>query len=97
MKRRKYTKAFKIEAVRLLESRAKPAADLARELGVRRNQLYKWQHQLRGHGESTAGSSGQRSEAKLDEVETLKRRVAELEEELTILKKADAYFTDHDQ
>ena len=37
---------FKLEAVRLLEESTKPASDLARELGVRRNQLYKWKEQM---------------------------------------------------
>lgn len=39
-KRPSYTKEFKLEAVRLLERGDKPAADLARELGVPRNKLY---------------------------------------------------------
>jgi transposase len=34
-------KAFKAEAVRLLEQSGKPAAELVRELGVPRNRLYK--------------------------------------------------------
>ena len=43
MKKRAYfTREFKLEAVRLLEEGKKSASDLARELGVRRNQLYKW-------------------------------------------------------
>ena len=45
-KRPSYTKEFKLEAVRLLERGDKPAAELARELGIKRNQLYKWQKQL---------------------------------------------------
>ena len=45
-KRQSFTKEFKLEAVRLLERGDKPAADLARELGIKRNQLYKWQEQL---------------------------------------------------
>ena len=49
--RRSFTKAFKAEAVRLLEQSGKPAAELARELGVPRNRLYKWQAQIRAHGE----------------------------------------------
>lgn len=40
MKRKRYSKEFKLEAVRLLETRDKSASALARELGVRRNQLY---------------------------------------------------------
>jgi hypothetical protein len=50
-KRQTFTKAFKAEAVRLLEQSGKPAAELARELGVRRNQLYKWQAQTTAQGE----------------------------------------------
>jgi hypothetical protein len=50
-KRQTFSKEFKLEAVRLLEATNKPAADLAREQGVRRNQLYKWQEQLRSKGE----------------------------------------------
>ncbi len=43
--RRNYSKTFKIEAVRLLNLGEAPAAQLARELGVRRNLLYKWRAQ----------------------------------------------------
>lgn len=41
VQRKKFTSEFKREAVRLMESSSKPAADVARELGVRRNQLYR--------------------------------------------------------
>ena len=41
-KRKQFTREFKLEAVRLLEEGIKPATDLARELGIRRNLLYKW-------------------------------------------------------
>jgi transposase len=57
-KRRTFTKAFKAEAVRLLERGDKPAAELARELGVPRNRLYKWQAQVRAHGEQSFPGSG---------------------------------------
>ena len=43
-----YPKEFKLEAVRLMES---SAADVARELGLRRNQLYKWKEQLEKNGD----------------------------------------------
>ena len=36
-----YTKEFKQEAVRLMEESGRPAAEVAMELGIRRNQLYK--------------------------------------------------------
>jgi transposase len=49
-KRKVYTSQFKREAVRLMESSDKPASDVARQLGVRRNQLYKWKEQLSKRG-----------------------------------------------
>ena len=36
-KRKKYTSEFKREAVRPMESAAKPSTDLAQQLGVRRS------------------------------------------------------------
>lgn len=44
--RKTYTKEFKLEAVRLLEQSDRSPAELALALGIRRNQLYKWQQQL---------------------------------------------------
>jgi len=38
--RKHLTKEFKLEAVRLLEHSGKPGTELARQLGVRRDQLY---------------------------------------------------------
>lgn len=35
-----YPKEFKVEAVRMMRESDKPTADIARELGIRRNQLY---------------------------------------------------------
>jgi len=49
-KRNRFTKEFKLEAVRLLELGEKPATQLAAELGIRHNQLHKWQEQMRSKG-----------------------------------------------
>jgi len=94
MKRKYYSKEFKLEALRLFERGDKTAADLARELGIRRNQLYKWRRELERRGEAEA-FLGQGRNAVRDtccEMTRLRRRVAELEEENAILKKAGAYF-----
>jgi transposase-like protein len=53
-KRQSFTDEFKLEAVRLLEQGNRPAAEVARELGVRRNQLYKWQEELGAKGKDEA-------------------------------------------
>ena len=41
-----YTREFKIEAVRLMDQSDRPSSEIATELGIRRNQLYKWKEQL---------------------------------------------------
>ncbi len=95
MERRKFTRSFKLEAVRLLEKGDRSASDLSRELGIRRNQLYKWQRQHRLKGDKAFPGAGRLSVDKLTDVEALQRRIAQLEEENEILKKAEAYFTAH--
>ena len=47
-RRQRFSNEFKVGAVRLLELGQKSPTQLALELGVRRNQLYKWMEQLAG-------------------------------------------------
>ena len=92
-KRVRFTKEFKLEAVRLLERGEKPATQLALELGVARNQIYKWQAQLQTKGEDKAfRGSGAKRLSERSEVEQLKRELKKVTEERDILKKAAAYF-----
>jgi len=90
-KRKKFTPEFKREAVRLMESSSKPAADVARELGVRRNQLYKRKEQLSKRGVRAFAGPGKHTETG-DEVARLRRELERVKEERDILKKAAAYF-----
>jgi len=91
-KRTSYTKVFKAEAVRLLEKSDKSASDLAREFCIRRNLLYKWQEEVKLHGEQSTPGSG-RLPAPADEVTRLRRELSRVCEERDILKKAVAFFT----
>jgi len=91
--RTRFAKDFKLEAVRLLELGEKPATQLALELGIRRNQLHKWQVQLRNSGEGKAfRGPGAKPASELSEVERLRRELKRVTEERDILKKAAAYF-----
>lgn len=93
-KRKSYSKAFKLEAIRLLEQGKKPAAELARELGIARNRLYKWKDQVEQHGEAAFPGQGRTSsaESQTAEITRLKRELARAEEENEILKKAAVFF-----
>lgn len=90
-KRKQFSAAFKREAVRLLETSKKQPSDLARELGVRRNQLYKWKDQLSRRGKQAFPGQGRRLENS-DEVTRLREELERVKEERDILKKAAAYF-----
>jgi len=90
-RRKRYTREFKLEAVQLLEEGRKPPADLARELGIQRNQLYKWQEQLQAQGDEAFPGHG-RPPAAEAELARLKRENERLQEENDILKKAARYF-----
>ena len=91
-RRVRFSKEFKLEAVRLLELGQKSAVQLALELGVRRNQLYKWKEQLGSKGAKAFRGPGRRPAAEESEVSRLKRELAKVTEERDILKKAVAYF-----
>lgn len=92
-RRPRYPKAFKLEAVRLLELGQKPATQLALELGIRRSHLYRWQAQLRELGDAKAfPGAGAKPVEERSEVERLKRELAKVTEERDILKKVATYF-----
>lgn len=94
-KRRKtFSKEFKIEAVRLIEEGKKPAAEIARELGIRSNQLYKWKEKIdKYEGEAFPGTGRRYMRGSEEEgVARLRRELAKVKEENEILKKAAAFF-----
>ena len=89
--RQVFSVEFKREAVRLLEQGDKEGAQLARELGIKRNQLYKWKAEIDEHGKAAFPGKGRRPNQESD-TEVLKKEVARLKEENEILKKAAVYF-----
>jgi hypothetical protein len=44
--RRKYTKEFKIEAVRLFETSSKSGREIEQDLGIGKGVLYRWKREL---------------------------------------------------
>ena len=89
--RKSYTREFKLEAVRLLDESDQPITDIARQLGVRRNLLYKWRETLSEKGEASFPGSGRKLDYEQDNIR-LKRELARVKEERDILKKAAVYF-----
>ena len=93
-KRTLFTDEFKREAVSRLREPGQNATELAVELGIRRNQLYKWAKKFDelapGEAFRSPGRPGAEEES---EVVRLRRELASAQEELAILKKLDAYLT----
>ena len=87
-----FPKEFKQEAVRLMIESDRPASEIANELGIRRNQLYKWKEQLDVKGESAFSGRGRPRKEDQSETSKLKQENKRLQEEVEILKKAAAYF-----
>lgn len=90
-KRSKYSKEFKLEAVKRLESGGVSAADLARRLGVSLTNLGQWQAEYRDKKDEAFPGSGKRS-GPAAEIDRLKRELEQVKEERDILKKATAFF-----
>lgn len=85
IERRKYTEEFKREAVRLMESSGKPIAELARDLGINDNNLYRWRSVYGREVQSSSTSSVSEMET---ELKRLQRENEVLRQERDILKKA---------
>lgn len=87
-----YTKEFKIEAVRLADSEDHTASEVAKKLGIRRNQIYKWKEQLADKGGNAFAGRGRPKKADQSETSLLRQEVERLKEENDILKKAAVFF-----
>ena len=91
-KRRTYTREFKIEALRLLETSGKSGAAIEDDLGIGRGQVYRWRRQLAEENGSIRAFPGT-GNSRDEEFMRLKRENAILREEREILRKAVAIFS----
>jgi transposase len=91
MQGRKFSREFKVEAVRLVRERGVSAAQAARDLDVHENVLRKWVKELAAASADAFPGHGQMKPEQL-EIDRLRREVAKLKAERDILKKAAAYF-----
>jgi transposase len=87
-KRRKYTKDFKDEAVMLLRSSNKTITEISGDLGIRHDLLSRWNREF-DEKNSFPGNGNPRDK----EIYEYKKKIALLEEERDILKKALAIFS----
>jgi transposase len=88
MARRKFTREFKLSAVKLVHEQGYSIAQAARSLGVDPNSVRYWVTQLSDQPGCTPSGDG----ALVAEIQKLRKENARLLMEREILKKAAAFF-----
>lgn len=85
MQRRKFSREYKLEAVKLVKERVVAVAQAARDLDVHENVLRKW---VREYGDDPSQSFPGKGQMKPEqlEIDRLRREVAKLKAERDILK-----------
>ena len=84
--RAKYDEEFKKNAVKLSYASPKSVKQVAGDLGIAENMLYRWRKKYTADGEKTRYATLE------EENKALRLEVAELKIEADMLKKATAYF-----
>jgi len=89
-RKKRYDAELKRQIAKVYLDGRRTGANLAEELGVHINTIYKWGEQYRDDPDNAFRSSEATSLD--DELEIAKKRVRELEEEVEVLRKTVAYF-----
>lgn len=93
-RRKKYDRQFKIDAVSLVINGERSVAEVARDLGIEGNVLYRWKRELsREKAEAFPGKG--RLGPQEEELRRLRRELEQAKEDREILKKALAFFSKH--
>jgi len=92
-KRKQYDPEFKREAVRLAVESEKSVAQVARDLGIHRNVLYRWRKELIEGGQEAFPGQGKLKSSD-EETRRLKRELETVRQERDILKKALIFFAE---
>ena len=85
-RRSEFSREEKIAAVKLVTEGGRSALSVANEYGIHENTLGKWKRQYAINPEGAFNGEA------VVELQQLKRRIRELEEENEFLKKVSAYF-----
>ena len=89
--RRTFTPQFKKDALGLV-NRGRSITEVARDLGIARSLLQRW-NELEGRGGESASEKASMS-SDSEDVRVLRQKLRDVTEERDILKKALAYFAD---
>jgi len=87
-KLKRFDKAFKLSAVKMVTEGGQTAAEVARSLDIHPNLLYNWKRKYADNGEKAFPGKGH-----LTELSALRKKLREVEMERDILKKAVGIFS----
>ena len=91
--RNKYTREFKIEAVRLLNTSCKGGHEIEADLGIGNGSIYRWRKELEAEGVQGIKAFPGNGRARDEELMRLRKELAQVKEEREILRKAVAIFS----
>ena len=97
-KYKRYSREFKLEAVKRSNDPTKTIAQVARELDITEKNLPAWRHQMTQKGHDSCPGNGRTTPAAdNNELMRLRKEVVRLREERDILKKSLIFFARDDK
>jgi transposase len=94
-KRRVYTRKFKIKAVALAEKHRKPVSQVALDLGINENMLYRWIQQARGAAGTGLPPFSGHEQLRDGELSRLRKEAKALKRANELLKKQSNFSSHH--
>lgn len=91
-KRREFSVEYKKEIIKLVTEQGRKATHVAKEIGVSEASVRRWVKEYGTHGDNAFPGKG-KLRPEDEELRLLKKKMADLEEENAILKKAICIFT----
>ena len=91
MKRRSYSREFKVQAVKMITEQGLSIREVSRDLGVSETVIRNWKRKLAQEGDQSFPGNG-RLPADQEEIRRLREENRQLRMERDILKKATAFF-----
>lgn len=92
--RKKYDRQYKIDAVSMVINGERSVAEVARDLGIDGNVLYRWKREFSRQQIGAFPGKG-RLGPQEEELRRLRRELEQAKEDREILKKALAFFSKH--
>jgi transposase len=90
--RREFSVEYKKEIIKLITEQGKKVTHVAKDIGVSEATVRRWVKEYGTHGEDAFPGKG-KLRPEDEEIRKMKKRMADLEEENAILKKAICIFT----